>query len=150
MVHQDQEYQVLAAEAARRGEPPETLLRDLIQQLQPASAEKRPMTGRELRYLYWLLSPSVPKNGSLTVANALPSNHYTPPMRMSHLFGEPCANSLPASVWASTASLTIFPASTVCRAGSSLSEACDSSQGGSFEISSAMEPTSCHLCCSST
>jgi hypothetical protein len=44
----DQEYQVLAAEAARRGEPPETLLRDLIQQLQPASAAKRPMTGREL------------------------------------------------------------------------------------------------------
>ena len=44
----DQEYQVLAAEAARRGEPPETLLHDLIQQLQPASAEKRPMTGREL------------------------------------------------------------------------------------------------------
>ena len=44
----DQEYQVLAEEAARRGEPPETLLRDLIQQLQPASAAKRPMTGREL------------------------------------------------------------------------------------------------------
>ena len=44
----DQEYQVLVAEAARRGEPPETLLRDLIQQLQPASAAKRPMTGREL------------------------------------------------------------------------------------------------------
>ena len=44
----DQEYQVLAAEAARRGEPPETLLRGLIQQLQSASSEKRPMTGREL------------------------------------------------------------------------------------------------------
>jgi ribosomal protein L17 len=44
----DQEYQVLAAEAARRGEQPETLLRDLIQHLQPASTEKRPMTGREL------------------------------------------------------------------------------------------------------
>jgi len=44
----DQEYQVLAAEAARRGELPETLLHDLIQQLQPASTEKRPMTGREL------------------------------------------------------------------------------------------------------
>jgi hypothetical protein len=44
----DQEYQVLAAEAARRGEPPETLLRDLIQHLQPASAERRSMTGREL------------------------------------------------------------------------------------------------------
>ncbi len=44
----DQEYQMLAAEAARRGEPPETLLRDLIQQLQSASPAKRPMTGREL------------------------------------------------------------------------------------------------------
>ena len=33
----DQEYQVLAAEAARRGEPPETLLRDPIKQLKPAS-----------------------------------------------------------------------------------------------------------------
>jgi hypothetical protein len=40
----DQEYQVLTAEAARRGEPPETLLRDLIQHLQPASL----MTEREL------------------------------------------------------------------------------------------------------
>ncbi len=38
----DQEYQMLAAEAARRGEPPETLLRDLIQHLQPASAPKTP------------------------------------------------------------------------------------------------------------
>jgi hypothetical protein len=44
----DREYQVLAAEAARRGELPETLLRDLIQQLQPVSAEKPPMTGRAL------------------------------------------------------------------------------------------------------
>lgn len=44
----DQEYQLLAAEAARRREPPETLLRNLIQQLQPTSAERRPMTGREL------------------------------------------------------------------------------------------------------
>ncbi len=44
----DQEYQTLAAEAARRGEEPETLLRDLIQHLQPASAERRSMTGREL------------------------------------------------------------------------------------------------------
>lgn len=44
----DHEYQVLAAEAARRGEQPETLLRDLIQHLQPASTEKLPMTGREL------------------------------------------------------------------------------------------------------
>src|SRR5947209_17702175 len=44
----DQEYQVLTAEAARRGEPPETLLRDLIQHLQPAPAAKHPMRGREL------------------------------------------------------------------------------------------------------
>ena len=44
----DQEYQVLAAEAPRRGEPPDTLLHELIQHLQAASAENRPMTGREL------------------------------------------------------------------------------------------------------
>jgi hypothetical protein len=44
----DQEYQALAAEAARRGEPPETLLRDLIRHLPSVAAEKRPMTGREL------------------------------------------------------------------------------------------------------
>ena len=43
----EQEYQALAAEAARRGEPPEALLRDLIRHLQSASPEKRPMTGRE-------------------------------------------------------------------------------------------------------
>src|SRR6266487_777436 len=44
----DQEYQVLAAEAARRGEPPETLLLNLIRHLPSASSEKRPMTGSEL------------------------------------------------------------------------------------------------------
>ena len=44
----DQEYQMLAAEAARRGEQPETLLRDLIRHLQSASTDKRPITGREL------------------------------------------------------------------------------------------------------
>ncbi len=44
----DQEYQMLVAEATRRGEPPETLLRDLIRQLESASSERRPMTGREL------------------------------------------------------------------------------------------------------
>jgi hypothetical protein len=44
----DQEYQMLAAEAARRGEPPETLIRDLIQHLQPATRAQPTMTGREL------------------------------------------------------------------------------------------------------
>ncbi len=44
----DQEYKVLAAEAAKRGEPPETLLRDLIRYLPSASTEKYSMTGREL------------------------------------------------------------------------------------------------------
>ncbi len=44
----DQEYQVLAAEAAKRGEPPETLLRDLIRHLPSASTTKYAMTGREL------------------------------------------------------------------------------------------------------
>lgn len=44
----EQEYQALAAEAARRGEPPETLLRDLIRHLPSTSTEKYAMTGREL------------------------------------------------------------------------------------------------------
>ena len=44
----DQEYQLLAQEAARRGEPPETLLRDLIQHLSSPSPAKAPMTSREL------------------------------------------------------------------------------------------------------
>ena len=44
----DQEYQTLAAEAAKRGDSPETLLHDLIRHLPSASSEKRPMTGREL------------------------------------------------------------------------------------------------------
>jgi hypothetical protein len=44
----DQEYQVLAAEAARRGEPPETLLRDLIRRLPSTSTAHGSLTGREL------------------------------------------------------------------------------------------------------
>ena len=44
----DQEYQVLAAEANRRGEPPEMLLRDLIRRLPSDSPTKQAMTGREL------------------------------------------------------------------------------------------------------
>ena len=44
----DQEYQLLTTEAARRGEPPETLLRDFIRHLPLASTEKHSMTGREL------------------------------------------------------------------------------------------------------
>ena len=44
----DQEYQTLAAEAAKRGDSPETLLRDLIRHLPLASTTERSMTGREL------------------------------------------------------------------------------------------------------
>ncbi len=44
----DQEYQILMAEAAKRGKQPETLLHDMIQHLQPTQQEKRSMTGREL------------------------------------------------------------------------------------------------------
>jgi len=44
----DQEYWVLAAEAARRGQPLETILHDLIRHLPSASSEKRPVTEREL------------------------------------------------------------------------------------------------------
>ncbi|MDQ6660238.1 MAG: hypothetical protein M3Z24_04650 [Chloroflexota bacterium] len=44
----DQEYAVLAAEAAKDGKQPEMFLRDIIQRLQSSSQVKRPMTGREL------------------------------------------------------------------------------------------------------
>ena len=44
----DQEYQVLAAEASRRGEPPEKLLRELIRHLPSDPATTYTMTGREL------------------------------------------------------------------------------------------------------
>jgi hypothetical protein len=44
----DQEYQMLATEAAKRGEQPETFLRDLIRHLPSASPAKYAMTGREL------------------------------------------------------------------------------------------------------
>src|SRR5713101_7075692 len=43
----DQEYQILRAEAAKRGKLPEALLHEIIQHLQPTPQEKRPMTGRE-------------------------------------------------------------------------------------------------------
>lgn len=43
----DQEYAILAAEAARSGKPPEMLLHDMIQRLQSAR-ERHPMTEREL------------------------------------------------------------------------------------------------------
>lgn len=43
----DQEYQILRAEAAKRGKQPEALLHEIIQHLQPTPQEKRPMTGRE-------------------------------------------------------------------------------------------------------
>ena len=43
----EQEYQLLAAEAAKKGKEPETLLRDMIQHLQPPQQTKRPMTDQE-------------------------------------------------------------------------------------------------------
>ncbi len=43
----DQEYAALAAEAAKSGKQPETLLHDMIQHLQQVSQEKRPLTEQE-------------------------------------------------------------------------------------------------------
>ena len=43
----DQEYAALAAEAARNGKQPEMLLHDMIQNLQPSSPVKCPMTDQE-------------------------------------------------------------------------------------------------------
>lgn len=46
----DQDYEILAAEAARSGsgKQPEEFLHDVIQRLQPPSQAKHPMTLREL------------------------------------------------------------------------------------------------------
>jgi len=44
----EQKNQTLAAEAAKRGDSPETLLRDLIRHLPLASTTECSMTGREL------------------------------------------------------------------------------------------------------
>jgi hypothetical protein len=44
----DQEYALLAAEAAKNGEQPETLLHEImLQRLQPPSQIKHPMTEQE-------------------------------------------------------------------------------------------------------
>lgn len=50
----DQEYAVLAAEAAKNGKQPEMLLHDMVQRLQPSPQEQRPMTGREFMELLYL------------------------------------------------------------------------------------------------
>ncbi len=79
----DQEYQVLAAEAAKRGEPPETLLRELIQHLQTASAEKRPMTGRELAEKLYREG----KLASLATQRPLNQEEQEERERLARLFG---------------------------------------------------------------
>ncbi len=78
----DQEYQVLAAEATKRGEPPETLLRDLIQHLQPASAAKRPMTGRELAEKLYREGKLL----NLATQRPLPPEEQAERERLAHLF----------------------------------------------------------------
>jgi ribosomal protein L17 len=78
----DQEYQVLAAEAARRGELPEPLLRDLIPHLQPASPAKRPMTGRELAEKLYREG----KLASLATQRALTQEEQEERERLARLF----------------------------------------------------------------
>ena len=78
----DQEYRVLAAEATRRGEPPEKLLRDLIRRLPSDSATKHAMTGREL-------AEKLYREGKL--ANLATNHPLTPEEqaereRLAHLF----------------------------------------------------------------
>lgn len=43
----DQEYAVLAAEAAKNGKKPEALLHDMVQGLKKSTYEKRPLTEQE-------------------------------------------------------------------------------------------------------
>jgi hypothetical protein len=44
----EQEYRLLATEAAKNGKQPEMFLRDMIRCLRSSSTGKHPMTGREL------------------------------------------------------------------------------------------------------
>jgi hypothetical protein len=85
----DQEYQVLAAEAARRGEPPETLLRDLIRLLPSPSSEQRPLTGRELAEKLYREGKLV----SLATPRPLSQQEQQERERLAHLF----ASDKPAS-----------------------------------------------------
>lgn len=78
----DQEYSTLAAEAAKRGEPPETLLRDLIRHLSPVFAEKRSMTGRELAEKLYREG----KLASLATQQPLTQEEQKECERLAHLF----------------------------------------------------------------
>ncbi len=78
----DQEYKTLAAEAAKRGEPPETLLRDLIRHLPAASTEKRSMTGRELAEKLYREG----KLANLATPHPLTQEEQTERERLSRLF----------------------------------------------------------------
>lgn len=78
----DQEYQLLAEEATRRGEPPETLLRDLIRHLSSASPTKDAMTGRELAEKLYREG----KLASLATKRPLSQEEQEERERLAHLF----------------------------------------------------------------
>ena len=78
----DQEYQVLAAEASRRGEPPEKLLRDLIRHLPSHSATKYTMTGRELAEKLYREG----KLANLATKRPLTPEEQAERERLAHLF----------------------------------------------------------------
>ena len=78
----DQEYQLLAQEAARRGEPPETLLRDLIQHLSSNSKPKAPMSSRELAEKLYREG----KLASLATKRPLSKEELEERERLAHLF----------------------------------------------------------------
>ncbi|HVB24446.1 MAG TPA: hypothetical protein VNG51_21085 [Ktedonobacteraceae bacterium] len=85
----DQEYKTLATEAAKRGEPPETLLRDLIRHLPAASTEKHAMTGRELAEKLYREG----KLASLATPHPLTQEEQKERERLSRLFagGKPAS-----------------------------------------------------------
>ncbi len=85
----DQEYRALAAEAEKRGEPPEMLLHDLIRHLQPTSMEKYAMTGRELAEKLY----GEGKLASLATQRPLTQEEQEERERLAHLFagGKPAS-----------------------------------------------------------
>ncbi|GAC1632312.1 MAG: hypothetical protein NVS4B11_33070 [Ktedonobacteraceae bacterium] len=64
----DQEYAALATEAAKKGKPPEALLRDMVQHLQQPSQEKHPLTEQEFVEKLYLEGKilNVPSRRSMT------------------------------------------------------------------------------------
>jgi len=78
----DQEYQLLAQEASKRGKQPEMLLLDMIHRLEESSKDAHPMTGRELAEKLYREG----KLASLATKRPLSQEEQEERERLAHLF----------------------------------------------------------------